>query len=233
MREWRIRVNSITMVYFDGCPEAKHVRAALLSAGVFGFKVVLQDDLPINDPLRKLSSPSVLKGDELIYGVKTDGEVASCTFDPANYLNYASLTKRFTELKSIHSNKKHKFKALLGTGFSALLVLKCPACIPGLVAILTTLGLGFIITPTVLKSILIIMLLITLITLLVSCLKTHRNYYPLALGGIFSIMLYTGRFSNFESINNEYLIYISIGGLLAASLWDWHLKTRKACSACI
>ena len=99
-------MNDITLVYFDGCPEAKHVRAALLNAGIFGFKVVLQDTLSVSDPLRKLSSPSVLKGDELIYGVRTNGEVASCTFDHLNFPDAASLTKRFAELKRIHSEKK-------------------------------------------------------------------------------------------------------------------------------
>ncbi|MGE3608609.1 MAG: MerC domain-containing protein [Bacteriovoracaceae bacterium] len=226
-------MNEVTFIYFEGCPEAKNVRAALLNAGVFDFKVVIQDQLLKDDPLKKFSSPSVLKGKELIYGIRTDGEIASCTFDYINFVDETSLVKRFKELKDPKPQQTNRgLTSIVGSGLSTLMVLKCPACIPGVVAFLSAIGLGFIITPTVLKSVLVSMLLITLSGLLYSYSRSHRIIYPLILGAISSIGLYIGRFYYFGSINLV-ITYGAVAGLIMTSLWDLKLKSQKSCSACV
>lgn len=225
-------MNEVTFIYFEGCPEAKNVRAALLNAGVFDFKVVIQDQLLKDDPLKKFSSPSVLKGQELIYGIRTDGDIASCTFDYINFADEASLVKRFKELNnSTLPEVNRSLTSIIGSGLSMLMVLKCPACIPGVVAFLSAIGLGFIITPTVLKSVLVFMLLITLSGLLYSYSKSHRIIYPLILGAIFSIGLYIGRFHYFGSINHV-ITYGAVAGLIMTSLWDLKLKSKQRCPVC-
>lgn len=226
-------MNEVTFIYFEGCPEAKNVRAALLNAGVFDFKVVIQDQLLKDDPLKKFSSPSVLKGQELIYGIRTDGDIASCTFDYINFADEASLVKRFKELNnSTLPEVNRSLTSIIGSGLSMLMVLKCPACIPGVVAFLSAIGLGFIITPTVLKSVLVFMLLITLSGLLYSYSKSHRIIYPLILGAIFSIGLYIGRFHYFGSINHV-ITYGAVAGLIVSTIWDLKLKTKKRCPVCV
>lgn len=226
-------MDEVKLIYFEGCPEAKNVRAALLNAGVFGFTVILQDELPKEDPLRKLSSPSVLKGQELIYGIRTNGDVASCTFDYINFVDEAALVKRFAELKTTPVPQPRKsFTSLIGAGLSTLLVLKCPACIPGALAFLSSIGLSFILTPTVLKSVLVSMLLLTLCGLLYSYSKSHKIIYPLILGIIFSIGLYVGKFHYIGSLNHI-LTYAAIAGLILTSLWDLKLKSKKNCPACV
>ena len=226
-------MNEVTFIYFEGCPETKNVRAALLKAGVFDFKVVIQDQLSKDDPLRKFSSPSVLKGQELIYGIRTDSDVASCTFDYVNFVDETSLVKRFKELNdSTLPEVNRSLTSIIGSGLAMLVVLKCPACIPGIVAFLSAIGLGFIITPTVLKSVLVSMLLITLSGLLYSYLKSHRVIFPLIFGAIFSIGLYVGRFHYLGSID-QFITYGAVAGLIMTSLWDLKLKSQKRCSACV
>ena len=226
-------MNEVTFIYFEGCPEAKNVRAALLNAGVFGFRVVIQDQLSKDDPLREFSSPSVLKGQELIYGIRTDGNAASCTFDYINFVDETSLVKRFKELKiSTLPQANRSLTSIIGSGLTTLIVLKCPACIPGAVAFLSAIELGFIITPTVLKSVLVSMLILTLSGLLYSYFKYHKTIYPFIFGVLFSICLYIGRFHYFSSIN-QFITYGAVAGLITASLWDLKLKSKKSCPACV
>lgn len=230
-------MDDIKFIYFEGCPEAKNVRSALLVAGIYDFDVMVQDKLQEGDPYLKFSSPSVLAGEELIYGIRTDGERASCTFDLINSIDNQKLIERFRELRKnapsqLAKNTKRNYTSLLGTGFSTLLALKCPACIPGAVAFLSAFGMTFLITPTVLKSILITMLSLTLVGLGFSYLKSHRNIYPLLLGVTFSIALYIGRFHYLDASINQSITYVAIAGLVLTSFWDLKLKSVRKCPAC-
>lgn len=231
-------MEDIKLIYFDGCPEAKNVRSALLIAGIYDFEVIVQDKLASGDPYLKFSSPSVLAGNELIYGLRTDGERASCTFDVINFVDDQKLIARFRELINSHqlnrsTNKKRNYSSFLGTALSTLLVLKCPACIPGTVAFLSAIGMSVLITPTVLKSILVTMLSVTLLALGISYIKAHRNIYPLLLGISFSVALYIGRFHYFDSIINQAITYASVAGLIGTSFWDLSLKSPQKCPACL
>lgn len=223
----------VKFIYFEDCPEAKNVRAALLVAGIYDFKVIIQDQLPEGNPYLKFSSPSVLAGEELIYGIRTDSERASCTFDVVNLVDDKKLAERFRKLKFMPftSNRKN-FNSLLGTGLSTLFVLKCPACIPGVLTFFSAIGLGFIITPILLKSVLVLMLLFTLSGLLYSYTKSHRSIYPLIFGVLFSIGIYVGRFYYMDPIN-QFISYGAIAGLVLTTLWDLKLKkSNKRCIAC-
>lgn len=230
-------MDKVKFIYFDGCPEAKNVRSSLLVAGIYDFEVIVQDELPEGNPYLKFSSPSVLADEELIYGVRTDGERSSCTFDVINFVDNKSLIERFKELKSNSSptsvtGAKKNYTSLFGTGLTTLLVLKCPACIPGAAAFLSTLGLSFLITPTILKSILVTMLSLTLFGLCFSYFKSHRNIYPLAFGVVFSMAIYVGRFHYLGATINQSITYVAIAGLVMTSLWDVKLKVAKKCPAC-
>jgi mercuric ion transport protein len=71
----------LTLVYFDGCPNAPRARAALHEAGL-AFEEVLQDDLPPGHPLRGYTSPSILAGERLLYG--TDAGESGCSVSSPN-----------------------------------------------------------------------------------------------------------------------------------------------------
>lgn len=229
-------MEKVKFIYFDGCPEAKNVRSALLVAGIYDFEIIVQDQLPEGNPYLKFSSPSVLADEELIYGIRTDGERSSCTFDMINSMDDNSLIERFKELKSNSSpmpvGAKKNYTSLFGTGLTTLLVLKCPACIPGAMAFLSTLGLSYLITPAILKSILITMISLTLFGLCFSYFKSHRNIYPLVLGIAFSVALYIGKFQYIDALINQSITYAAIAGLMMTTFWDLKLKASKRCPAC-
>lgn len=110
-------MNDIKLIYFEGCPEAKNVRAALLNAGIYDFQVIHQEKLTSDDSLRKLSSPSVLKGEELIYGIRTSGEISTCTFDFINFTDEKRLIERFKELKPSNPAPKSNLQSFVGSFF--------------------------------------------------------------------------------------------------------------------
>ncbi|HXH73445.1 MAG TPA: MerC domain-containing protein [Bacteriovoracaceae bacterium] len=224
-------MNDIKLVYFEGCPEAKNIRAALLNAGVFDFQVIIQGELPDESPYRRLSSPSVLKNEEIIYGIRTDGQISTCTFDRIDSRDGIALIERFKELKDVKKSVSKSSFSFMGSLFSMLLVVKCPACIPALVAFLSTLGLSFLISQVMLKSILILMLLISMGGLAYSY-KRHKNFIPLFFGGIFSVALYVGRFYFFGDLN-QLIIYTAITGLIITTLWDFKLKSKRHCPSCV
>lgn len=91
-------MNSVRLIYFKGCPEAGKVRLALFRAGISNFQEILQDELPKGHSYLKLSSPSVMKGDELIYGIRTCNDVSSCTFDVISLVDEEKLVLRLKEL---------------------------------------------------------------------------------------------------------------------------------------
>lgn len=91
-------MNSVKLIYFKGCPEAGKLRSALFRAGISNYQEVLQDELPKGHSYLKVSSPSVMKDDELIYGVRTCNESSSCTYDMISPPDEEKLVLRLKEL---------------------------------------------------------------------------------------------------------------------------------------
>lgn len=53
-------MSACKLIYFEGCPNSKHARTALLTSGV-EFEVLKQDDLPESSPYKNYSSPTILR----------------------------------------------------------------------------------------------------------------------------------------------------------------------------
>lgn len=70
----------VKLIYFEGCPNADKVRRNLTEAGI-EFSLVRQDDLPTDDPMRRYSSPSILKDDQVMFGAMTDAGGGGCSLD--------------------------------------------------------------------------------------------------------------------------------------------------------
>ncbi len=83
----------ITLVYFDGCPNAVTVRGELKSFGL-EFVEVRQDLLPSGDRFLGYSSPTVLCDEQVVFGSEALGG-STCTYSKA-----ADLTRLRTLLSS-------------------------------------------------------------------------------------------------------------------------------------
>lgn len=74
-------MSALRLVYFDGCPNAEAVRAALRNAG-HPWDEVRQDDLPDGDPLHGYTSPTVLLGQDVLFGIATSDGQSGCSVQP-------------------------------------------------------------------------------------------------------------------------------------------------------
>jgi len=219
-------MSAVKLIYFEGCPNSKHARAVLLSSKV-GFEVIKQDDLPKDDPYREYSSPTILKNGEILFGEKLGPNTAACS---AEKFDEGELKKKLRGKNKL-SSKKGLF-AFIGSFGSALTVGLCPICIPAIGAFLSSIGLGFLVSESVLLPILFIFLTITIGGLLFSYLKEHGKVSPLILGVLMGISLYMGRYVYLGAFINQVLMYGGIAGIVTVSFWNLRLRKQVACSAC-
>jgi hypothetical protein len=66
----------VKLIYFDGCPNIDRIRTILRSVAAVTIEEVRQDLLHATDSLRNYSSPTVLCGDSLIFGIQTNAPSA-------------------------------------------------------------------------------------------------------------------------------------------------------------
>lgn len=60
------------LIYFNGCPNHQPAVDLLNEAGLT-FESVCQDGLDNSDPHKNYSSPTLLKGDKIIFGSEANG----------------------------------------------------------------------------------------------------------------------------------------------------------------
>jgi len=218
---------AIKLIYFTGCPNAGKAKEALKEIGT-EFEEICQDDLPQGHPYRNYASPTILNGDQIIFGTKTDS--ASCSFGE---IDMETLKHALAKNQSSNPTSSKGFLGQIGAFGSALTVGLCPVCIPAIGAFLTSVGLGFLATEAVLKPVLFVFLGLTFFGFLWSYLKEHRDWRPLALGVAMGISLYLGRYVYFGSTINLVLMYGGIVGIVLASIWNLILRKSKGCQVCI
>ena len=60
------------LIYFKDCPNFPEAAALLEQLGL-AYDAVCQDELAAGDPLRDYASPTLLAGDEIIFGSRASG----------------------------------------------------------------------------------------------------------------------------------------------------------------
>ncbi|MCB0414300.1 MAG: MerC domain-containing protein [Bdellovibrionales bacterium] len=222
-------MSTYKLIYFEGCPNSKHARATLLTSGV-DFDVIKQDELSKDDPFKCYSSPTILKGNEIVFGQRLSSGASACSAEAFDE----------QKIKHILSNqmpgipkKKSRLLATFGSIGSAMTVGLCPICIPAIGAFLSSIGLGFLVTESVLLPVLIVFLVITIGGLVWSYLKEHGNIKPLILGIGMGIALYVGRYVYIGGLINSILMYGGIAGIIATSFWNLRLRKKASCPACV
>lgn len=212
----------LTLLYFDGCPKASTARKTLADSGL-KYKEVRQDGLHPSDPLKSYSSPTILNGGELLFGTKT-GPDGGCSIE------VPTTTQLREKLEADGITKKAGALAPTGSVASILTVILCPVCKPAIAVFLSTIGLGFVVSESVLRPLLLAFLALTVGGLVWSYFKVHRNFLPLAVGIMMSTGLYIGRYVYFGDLENQFLTYGSIAGLVVVSIWNFRLKPPATCS---
>jgi hypothetical protein len=130
------------------------------------------------------------------------------------------------------SRWKQGLLALPSVGFSMLPKLACPACWPAYAGLLTSVGLGFLISAVYLLPLTVAFLVLALGALAFRA-KQRRGYRPLLLGIVAGSGVLMAKFV-WES---SPAIYGSVGLLVMASLWNTWPRGDKPnqeaiCSGC-
>ena len=119
---------------------------------------------------------------------------------------------------------KQSLLALPGVGVSILPKLACPACWPAYAGLLSSVGLGFLISTVYLLPLTIAFLVLALAALLFRANK-RRGYGPFVLGLVAGSAVLLGKFV-FES---NLIVYGALGLLVIASLWNsWRVAGMAA-----
>lgn len=90
-------INSIKLIYFKGCPEAKIAQEALSKAGIQGVEEILQDHLPEDSRYRKYTSPSILVNEQLLYGMESTNSKPACSLDLLNFFDEKSFIQKLKQ----------------------------------------------------------------------------------------------------------------------------------------
>lgn len=221
----------VKLIYFKGCPNAEKSRQALRATGV-PFDEVSQDELPPESPFKSYSSPTILNGNNVIFGSQTDAGSGGCSLEVPTA---EVLVKKLGMSGLSLSTKKPKgvLVSAIGSFGSALTVGLCPLCIPAIGAFLSALGLGFLVQTSVLLPLLIGFLAINMGGLLWSYVKEHGNILPLVGGILTGAALYIGRYVYLGALINQILMYGGIAGIIAVSFWNLRLRKKVTCPACV
>ena len=117
---------------------------------------------------------------------------------------------------------------LPGVGVTLLPKLTCPMCWPAYAGLLTTLGLGFLLSERYLFGVTAALLLISVGALAFRC-RERRGIAPVALGLLGAATGLVGKF-HFESTA---AMYAGLSILVAASVWNsWPKGSTQSCPQC-
>ena len=129
-----------------------------------------------------------------------------------------------------HRAVRHSVLAIPGIGVALLPKLACPLCWPAYAALVSALGLGFLLTAAVLFWLTAIFLLASILMLAIGSRRRH-GYGPAVAATLASLVILIGKFG----VESERLAYGGIAVLIAAALWNaWprHSTDINNCAPC-
>src|SRR5579872_111663 len=127
--------------------------------------------------------------------------------------------------------QKQGLLALPGVGVSLLPKLMCPACWPAYAALLSSVGLGFLISTTYLLPLTALFLIVAVASLRFRA-STRRGLAPFWIGLAAGALILGGKFY----LESTPVADAGIGFLIAASIWNsWPRQPMSAdfCPACV
>ena len=110
-----------------------------------------------------------------------------------------------------------------GIGVAMLPKLACPACWPAYVALLSSIGLGFLLSTAYLFPLTVVFLMFTVITLGFQA-ERRRGFGPLVLGCCGAVGVLVSKFWLDVNVGT----YAAVGLIIVASLWNlWPHRVKN------
>lgn len=124
---------------------------------------------------------------------------------------------------------KRAAAVLPGVGVALLPKLTCPMCWPAYAGLLTTLGLGFLVSEGYLFTLTAAFLLLAVAALAFRA-SERRGYGPAALVACALVLILAGKFG----LDSMPLMYSGVGLLLVSSVWNsFPRRAVASCSKCV
>ena len=124
---------------------------------------------------------------------------------------------------------KRTLTVLPGIGVSLLPKLVCPMCWPAYAGLLSSFGLGFLISTTYLLPLTAAFLLVAVVALGFHA-RGRRGYDPMLLGVVAAAAVLYGKFF----LDSNAAMYSGVALLVAASMWNsWPQQRTDSCPKCV
>lgn len=221
----------VQLLSFPGCPNADAARDALRRALVAAGLPPHFEDVDVTaagtpERLRSWGSPTILVDGCDVAGADPTGP--SCRlYDgaPEGVRGVPSDELIRTALNNARPRRPQWLRALAvvpGAALALLPVAHCPACLGAYFAVLSALGLGFLVNERVLAPLIGVFLVLGLGTVAWST-RSHRHPGPLIITTIGSLAVVLGRLV----WNVPAVLYGGVALLIGAALWNLWLKRPR------
>ena len=232
---------TVELVYESGCPNIGDTRENLLRAcseARVSAKWTEWDTASQESParVRGFGSPTVLVDGNDVVGqactgtrccrLYSDADGRRTGVPPVDAIRAALLGSQ----SSPGAGWQGSLAALPGLGVALLPKLACPLCWPAYAAILSTLGLSFLLSESYLLAITLLFLVIS-VGFLAYRARERYGYGPVLVGAAASTVVLLGKF-RFES---KATMYSGLALLAAASIWNGWPRRQAAgtCPQCV
>jgi len=236
----------VELIYDASCPNVRTARAHLLQAfaraGLPPRWREWEREAPDSPPrVRRYGSPTILVDGEDVSGAVPGEGNASCRLyadssgdlsrvPPVEVITTALLKGRKVRKGASGATPRpaRGLAAVLPASLFALLPMgTCPACWPAYLALLGTLGLGFLLQPAFLGPLTGLALAAAAASLAYRA-KTRRGYGPFVLSLAASILVLAGKFA----LAWDPAVYAGIAALVGASIWNAWPRARSGAAPC-
>lgn len=234
----------IELIYQSGCPNVRRTRQNLLEALAASGVPAHWTEWDSTDPgapayTRQFASPTILvNGRDVAANLSVaSGEACrlyvglpgSISGAPGVELIAAALAPRPPD-KPNRPDWRRGLAVAPAAGLAFLRKLACPACWPAYAALVSSLGLSFLLSPAYLLGFSLVFLSLALGAIAVAG-RRSRQYLPLCVGVAASAAILAGKFA----LESRVLLYAEVVGLMAAGLWsNWPPRGLAAgrCGRC-
>jgi mercuric ion transport protein len=247
---WKRRLIDMTLVEFvyeKNCPNIEPTRSILLQAfSKLKMKPHWMEweisDVSTPGYVRRYGSPTILINGKDVGESENLAKPEQCRLytQPDNSLSgVPSINIIMNAIQAAASGNKYKLTfnvtglnvaALPAIIFALLPKLICPFCWPLYTGLLGSIGINFINYTPYLFPLLTLFLILTMSGLMLGA-KSNKQYDPIFLGGLSSLLVLIGKFL-YES---EMCLYFGLIGLVASVIWQQRIKSsgnRDSCPDC-